>query len=115
MPKRRSSPHSRTPSSVGGAAAAKGVARFFGRPLLPHPPRAGIIHLLDTTGMTRTPPSRRGVFLLFRPGRKRAAMAESVVLVTEKREGSGTRKAAKLRKTNKVPAVIYGHKEATLS
>jgi len=42
-------------------------------------------------------------------------MAESVVLVTEKREGRGSRQAAKLRKVNKVPAVVYGHKEETLS
>lgn len=42
-------------------------------------------------------------------------MAESVVLVTEKREGRGTRQADKLRKQGKVPAVVYGHKEQTLS
>jgi large subunit ribosomal protein L25 len=42
-------------------------------------------------------------------------MAETVVLNTEKREGRGTRLAAKLRKTNKVPCVVYGHKLATLS
>jgi large subunit ribosomal protein L25 len=38
-----------------------------------------------------------------------------VVLSTEKREGRGSRLAGKLRKTNKVPCVVYGHKEATLS
>lgn len=42
-------------------------------------------------------------------------MAETVVLSTEKREGRGSRLAGKLRKTNKVPCVVYGHKEATLS
>jgi len=42
-------------------------------------------------------------------------MAESLVVVTEKREGRGSRTAAKLRKTGKVPAVVYGHKEATVS
>lgn len=42
-------------------------------------------------------------------------MADSVVLVTESREGRGTRKAGKLRKLGKVPAVVYGHKEQTLS
>lgn len=42
-------------------------------------------------------------------------MTESVVLVTEKREGRGSREAAKLRKLEKVPAVVYGHKEETLS
>jgi len=42
-------------------------------------------------------------------------MAESVVLETEKREGRGSRLAAKLRKQKKVPAVVYGHKEQTVS
>jgi large subunit ribosomal protein L25 len=42
-------------------------------------------------------------------------MAESLVLVFEKREGRGTRQAGKLRKLGKVPAVLYGHKEETLS
>jgi large subunit ribosomal protein L25 len=42
-------------------------------------------------------------------------MAESVVLKTEKRDGRGTRQAARLRKQGKVPAVLYGHKEETLS
>lgn len=42
-------------------------------------------------------------------------MAESVVLVTEKREGRGSRRADKLRQQGKVPAVVYGHKEETVS
>jgi large subunit ribosomal protein L25 len=42
-------------------------------------------------------------------------MAESVVLKTEKREGRGSRKAEKLRGEKRIPAVIYGHKEATVS
>lgn len=42
-------------------------------------------------------------------------MAESVTLVAEKREGRGTRAAQRLRSKGKVPAVVYGHKEATLS
>jgi large subunit ribosomal protein L25 len=42
-------------------------------------------------------------------------MADSVVLVAEKREGRGSRKAEKLRATGKIPGVIYGHKEATVS
>jgi large subunit ribosomal protein L25 len=42
-------------------------------------------------------------------------MAESLILETESREGHGSRLAAKLRKQGKVPAVLYGHKEATLS
>jgi large subunit ribosomal protein L25 len=42
-------------------------------------------------------------------------MAEIVLLQTEKREGRGTRISEKLRKLGKVPAVVYGHKEQTLS
>src|SRR6516162_1813134 len=42
-------------------------------------------------------------------------MAESVVLVTEKRDTRGTRQARKLRAQGRVPAVVYGHKEETLS
>ncbi|MHB1425898.1 MAG: 50S ribosomal protein L25 [Gemmataceae bacterium] len=41
-------------------------------------------------------------------------MAESVVLATEKRDGSGTRIARKLRATGRVPGVVYGHKKETL-
>jgi large subunit ribosomal protein L25 len=42
-------------------------------------------------------------------------MAEIVLLQTETREGRGTRLSEKLRKLGKVPAVVYGHKEQTLS
>ncbi len=42
-------------------------------------------------------------------------MAESVVLPIEKREGRGTRLARKLRTQGRVPGVIYGHKEETVS
>ena len=42
-------------------------------------------------------------------------MAESVVLVTEKRDTRGTRTARRLRQKGRVPGVVYGHKEATLS
>jgi len=42
-------------------------------------------------------------------------MAESVVLVAEARDGRGTRAARRLRKQGFVPAVIYGHKEETVS
>ena len=42
-------------------------------------------------------------------------MAEIVLLPTEMREGRGTRISEKLRKLGKVPAVVYGHKEKTLS
>jgi large subunit ribosomal protein L25 len=41
-------------------------------------------------------------------------MAETVVLQTHKREGRGTRKAGKLRKVGRVPAILYGHKEAAV-
>ncbi len=42
-------------------------------------------------------------------------MAESVVLTVERREGRGTREARRLRRHGKVPGVLYGHGEATLS
>ncbi len=42
-------------------------------------------------------------------------MAESVTLVAQERTGSGTRQARKLRKGGMVPAVVYGHQEATIS
>jgi large subunit ribosomal protein L25 len=42
-------------------------------------------------------------------------MAETVVLVTQPRQGRGSHKAAHLRKSGQVPAVLYGHKEATVS
>jgi large subunit ribosomal protein L25 len=42
-------------------------------------------------------------------------MADAEVLTIQKREGKGTRAAAKLRKTGRIPAVVYGHKEATVS
>jgi large subunit ribosomal protein L25 len=42
-------------------------------------------------------------------------MAESVVLVAQERKGLGTREARRLRKENKVPAVVYGHGEGTVS
>jgi large subunit ribosomal protein L25 len=42
-------------------------------------------------------------------------MAESVQLTTQKREGRGSQKARRLRKEGHIPAVVYGHQEATLS
>jgi large subunit ribosomal protein L25 len=42
-------------------------------------------------------------------------MADSVTLAAAKREGSGTRAAERLRKQGRVPAVVYGHKEATVA
>jgi large subunit ribosomal protein L25 len=42
-------------------------------------------------------------------------MAESLVLLIEKREGRGTRTACKLRAGGHVPGVVYGHKEETVS
>jgi len=38
-------------------------------------------------------------------------MAETLVLSSQARNGSGSREAQKLRKTGMVPAVLYGHKE----
>ncbi|HTU91786.1 MAG TPA: 50S ribosomal protein L25 [Gemmataceae bacterium] len=42
-------------------------------------------------------------------------MAESMVLEIDKREGRGTRIARKLRTQGRVPGVVYGHKEETVS
>ena len=42
-------------------------------------------------------------------------MAESVVLLAQERKGLGTREARRLRKQSKVPAVVYGHGEGTVS
>jgi large subunit ribosomal protein L25 len=42
-------------------------------------------------------------------------MAESVTLVAQRREGSGTQAARRLRRKGLMPAVVYGHKEETLS
>lgn len=42
-------------------------------------------------------------------------MAESLELAAQKRETRGSRNAAKLRKQGRVPAIVYGHKEATVS
>ena len=42
-------------------------------------------------------------------------MAESLVLKAEPRKESGTRNSRHIRKQGKLPAVIYGHKEATQS
>ncbi len=42
-------------------------------------------------------------------------MADSVVLGAEERKGQGTREARRLRKQGKVPAVLYGHGEGTVS
>jgi len=38
-------------------------------------------------------------------------MAETIVLATKPRSGSGSREAKRLRKQGLVPAIIYGHKE----
>jgi large subunit ribosomal protein L25 len=42
-------------------------------------------------------------------------MAESVVLVANERKGRGSREAKRLRGQGLVPAVVYGHKEETVS
>ena len=38
-------------------------------------------------------------------------MAETIVLATQARQGSGSREAQRLRKHGQVPAIVYGHKE----
>jgi large subunit ribosomal protein L25 len=42
-------------------------------------------------------------------------MAETATLKAETRTGSGSRKAGKLRKTGRVPGIVYGHKEANVA
>jgi len=42
-------------------------------------------------------------------------MAESEVLVAQKRQGRGTKLARRLRDEGSIPAVVYGHKQDTLS
>jgi large subunit ribosomal protein L25 len=42
-------------------------------------------------------------------------MSETVVVNTEPRDGRGSKKAYHLRKAGRVPAVVYGHGEATVS
>ena len=42
-------------------------------------------------------------------------MAETVVLSTQPRAPHGTRGARKMRQSGRIPAVLYGHKEATVS
>ncbi len=42
-------------------------------------------------------------------------MAETVVLTTQPRDGRGSSKARRLRRQGLIPAVIYGHQEATVA
>jgi large subunit ribosomal protein L25 len=42
-------------------------------------------------------------------------MAEAAVLTITKREGRGTKAAVRLRKQGRIPAVVYGHGEGTVS
>jgi large subunit ribosomal protein L25 len=42
-------------------------------------------------------------------------MADVLQLKTEPRSGKGSRDASRLRKSGRVPAVVYGHKEETVS
>jgi large subunit ribosomal protein L25 len=42
-------------------------------------------------------------------------MAESVTLAAQSRSTSGTHEARRMRKKGLIPAVVYGHKEATLA
>src|SRR5262245_26354685 len=53
--------------------------------------------------------------LRFGPGSRGIVMAEIVKLVTRPREGRGSQRATRLRRQGLVPAVVYGHKEATVS
>jgi large subunit ribosomal protein L25 len=42
-------------------------------------------------------------------------MAESVLLTTQSRNTNGSHEARRMRKKGLIPAVVYGHKEATVS
>jgi large subunit ribosomal protein L25 len=42
-------------------------------------------------------------------------MAETTVLTAKARDGRGSQAARQLRRTGMVPAILYGHKEETLS
>src|SRR5689334_3448441 len=42
-------------------------------------------------------------------------MAQTAQLIAEERTGAGTRIARRLRKSGRVPAIVYGHKEATIN
>jgi large subunit ribosomal protein L25 len=42
-------------------------------------------------------------------------MADAIQFKTEPRTGQGSRDAVRLRKAGRVPAVVYGHKEATVA
>jgi large subunit ribosomal protein L25 len=42
-------------------------------------------------------------------------MAETATLKAEPRTGSGSRQADKLRKAGRIPAIVYGHKEANVA
>ncbi len=42
-------------------------------------------------------------------------MAETVTLVAQPRSTTGTHEARRMRKAGTIPAVVYGHKEATVS
>src|SRR5687767_9301600 len=42
-------------------------------------------------------------------------MAESVVLVADPRDTRGSQAARRLRRKGRVPAILYGHQEATIS
>jgi large subunit ribosomal protein L25 len=55
----------------------------------------------------------RSLFVLVRHAGE--IMAEAVVLVTEARSGRGSQGARRLRRQGRIPAVLYGHKEETVS
>src|SRR5262245_55406030 len=103
--------HRRTPDPA--HPPCEPPAAFFPTLPLSASPPAGIISLLSTTPTTRTPPPTGGVpFCLSSDA---LAMADTVLIQTEKRDGRGSRAAANLRQQGKIPAVVYGHKEETLS
>src|SRR5437870_4515017 len=89
--------------------------QFFRSPLLQPAPQVEIITPLTITALPGTPARVTGVLFFVCRLTARTIMAETLVLAAEKREGRGSRGAGRLRKSGKIPGVVYGHKEATIS
>src|SRR5258708_7202508 len=104
--------HIADPVKVYEAGPRTTRAEEFDATPLPFPGRPEII-FLSIMGEIRNTRLARGVPFLF--GGTGANMAETAVLKVSKRDGRGSRKAGELRKSGQTPAVIYGHKQETIS
>src|SRR6059058_3848593 len=80
----------------------------------------GVLFLCDRTKATPTRSVSEGCAASLADasgwcrGSRKWTMADTVQLTVNKREGSGTLSAKKLRRQGQLPAVVYGHKEETL-